>query len=344
MSYFIRLRLAFDTAMGRRPCSHSIAKVDRMPARHLGLSHVPILCLCLVQTEGLFGQNSPATLPNARISSGGTVNAIAVQIDGKVIIGGQFESVNGISRGNIARLNINGSVDEEWNPGPIEGLVNALALVGTNLFVAGYFEIGGLPRASLAKLTTSGTGTLDASWKPGLGGIVEAIAVHGSHLYVGGGELWLVRVDMESPGAVDTAWTPKPDGFVYALALDGTNLYVGGTFETIGGMNRSALAKVSTVTGRVDPVWNPHVRWQEWSGRVAALVLSGDDLYVGGSFTEIGGQNPTNLAKLSTLNNGSIDPVWNPNPNAGTLVSSVQAVALSGPNLYVSGSFTNIGA
>src|SRR5437879_2843010 len=62
-------------------------------------------------------QTSPATLPNIQISSAGRVNAIVVQEGGKVIIGGDFSSVNGVPRQNIARINANGSVDETWNPG-----------------------------------------------------------------------------------------------------------------------------------------------------------------------------------------------------------------------------------
>ncbi len=51
-----------------------------------------------------------------------SVNAIAVQPDGKIIIGGDFLVYNGVSRIRLARLNANGSLDPTFNPGNSTGL------------------------------------------------------------------------------------------------------------------------------------------------------------------------------------------------------------------------------
>jgi len=276
MTFFIRLLLAFDKVIGRRSAAVSNSEAKRAPERHPGLSRIAILCLCLVQTEGLFGQNSPATLPNARVSKGGLVNAISVQGDEKVIIAGQFESVNGIPRDNIARLNVNGSLDETWNPGTIDWSINVLAIAGTNLFVGGN---------GLAKFSTTESGARDTVWNPHFadGAQIDTLAVSDSYLYVGGVWLFgveaqrnLIRFSITGSGTVDNSWRPTTDWFVSALALDGTNLYVGGTFTRIGGKSRRGLAKVSTVTGVVDPVWNPNVE-----GQVSPLFLRRNDLYLG---------------------------------------------------------------
>jgi len=51
------------------------------------------------------------------------------------------------------------AVDINWNPYPAQTAgrdMNALALAGTNLYVAGYFtNIGGIARVGLAKLSTT---------------------------------------------------------------------------------------------------------------------------------------------------------------------------------------------
>src|SRR5947208_2170517 len=47
----------------------------------------------------------------------GTVNAVALQPDGKVIIGGEFTTVKGLERFKVARLNADGSGDSSFNPG-----------------------------------------------------------------------------------------------------------------------------------------------------------------------------------------------------------------------------------
>src|SRR5207247_2091987 len=45
---------------------------------------------------------------------GSAIQAVALQPDGKVIVGGQFTSINGYSRLGIARLNTNGTVDTSF--------------------------------------------------------------------------------------------------------------------------------------------------------------------------------------------------------------------------------------
>jgi uncharacterized delta-60 repeat protein len=76
-------------------------------------------------------------------ASGGGVNALALQADGKVLIGGSFSTVSGTSCGGIARLNTNGTLDVTFNTGDglSNGVVNALgvqstghAIVGVNFF------------------------------------------------------------------------------------------------------------------------------------------------------------------------------------------------------------------
>ena len=57
--------------------------------------------------------------PGTTISPGsgdGSVYCLAAQQDGKVLVGGLFGAVNGVSRTCIARLNPNGSLDTSFNP------------------------------------------------------------------------------------------------------------------------------------------------------------------------------------------------------------------------------------
>lgn len=46
----------------------------------------------------------------------GTVYSVAVQPDGKILLGGSFTTVNGVSRRGIARVNPDGSLDGGFNP------------------------------------------------------------------------------------------------------------------------------------------------------------------------------------------------------------------------------------
>jgi hypothetical protein len=52
-----------------------------------------------------------------------------VQPDGRVVIGGDFTHVDGVTRNYLARLNADGSLDTSFNPGnTLNGSVYALAL------------------------------------------------------------------------------------------------------------------------------------------------------------------------------------------------------------------------
>src|SRR5688500_19116309 len=46
----------------------------------------------------------------------GRVSTIALQADGKILVGGSFTTVNGVSKNNFARLNANGSLDDSFAP------------------------------------------------------------------------------------------------------------------------------------------------------------------------------------------------------------------------------------
>ena len=59
----------------------------------------------------------------------GTVWATAVQPDGRIFIGGAFNTVNGVARNNLARLNTDGTLDTTFDPGTtLNGPVYAIAL------------------------------------------------------------------------------------------------------------------------------------------------------------------------------------------------------------------------
>jgi len=82
---------------------------------------------------------------DAQVQSSGAVYAIARQPDGKVIVGGDFWFAGGLPRQNLARINPDGTLDPFWSPDP-DGIVNAIAVEGTSVFVGGIFHRhSGLP-------------------------------------------------------------------------------------------------------------------------------------------------------------------------------------------------------
>jgi len=88
---------------------------------------------------------------------GGTtpvVYSVAVESEGKVVIGGAFTSVNGTTRNRIGRLNDDGNLDDSFRPGPADqvsqfgpdNVVRAVAIQGDGLIlVAGEFTTYEVP-------------------------------------------------------------------------------------------------------------------------------------------------------------------------------------------------------
>ena len=126
----------------------------------------------------------PGTGPN------GIVNALAVGRNGKVVLGGAFSSINGITRRRIAQLNGDGSVDSSFDPGLGPSFtVWSLAVQKDGKILLGgvYDSVDGIPRNRIARLNVDGS--LDTAFDPGLGAndAVLAIAADKSgKVFIGG--------------------------------------------------------------------------------------------------------------------------------------------------------------
>lgn len=104
------------------------------------------------------------------------VQAIAVQSDGRIIVGGYFNAVNGYSKKNIVRLNDNGSLDTtNFNTylGPNPNLIGTqirqiIIQPDDKIIIGGFFSFyNNVPRSSIARLKPNGA--LDEDFNPGAG-------------------------------------------------------------------------------------------------------------------------------------------------------------------------------
>ena len=128
---------------------------------------------------------TPGTGPNA------AVQALSIQSNGKILIGGDFTSYNGTSINRIARLNADGTLDTSFDPGTgANNIVRAISVLsnGKILICGDFIRINFVTRSGLARLNADGT--LDTGFTPGTvgGGNVLAISVTSADafLIVGG--------------------------------------------------------------------------------------------------------------------------------------------------------------
>ena len=100
----------------------------------------------------------------------GTVVSMAIQRDGKVLIGGDFMSYNGTDSRRLARLNADGSLDTTFSSGFGTGnrvLSVALQSDGKVLIGGSFFTYNGAGAAGVARL--NGNGILDNTFNIGTG-------------------------------------------------------------------------------------------------------------------------------------------------------------------------------
>lgn len=273
----------------------------------------------------------------------GSVSAAISDRMGGWYIGGQFASVGGVPRANIAHMLADGQVTA-WNPVVTEGAVNDLALAadGSTVYVAGEFtSVGGQSRNNIAAIdATTGVAT---AWNPDIAGPVHCLALSGATVYAGGG-FWMVGgnwryhiVAIDATTGAATAWDPNPNGAVVDLAISGTTVYAVGYFTGIGGQARNHIAAVDAGTGAAT-AWDPNA-----SGYVYALAVKEATVYVGGSFSHIGGRRHHAIAALDALTGDATD--WDPGVTVadGDPEPTLQAVTVEGSTVYFGGYFASVG-
>ncbi|MFM9125521.1 MAG: delta-60 repeat domain-containing protein, partial [Actinomycetota bacterium] len=199
------------------------------------------------------------------------IRAIALQADGKIIIGGDFTSIGSTAMSGVARLNADGTLDTSFaNPGiTLTGtlpVVNALALRADGKIVIGgqFSHIGGTPYAGAARLNANGT--LDATFAnpqiAGGGTAVNALVVQadgkviiGGNFATVGGQTYGRVARLNADGTPDTGFeNPTANSFAKSIALqpDGKAL-IGGNFTTIRGTAASYLARVFATSPQAAP-------------------------------------------------------------------------------------------
>ncbi|RYD86600.1 MAG: hypothetical protein EOP50_22170, partial [Sphingobacteriales bacterium] len=151
-------------------------------------------------------------------SQSSQVFALAVQADGKILVGGQFALYNGSAANNIVRVNSNGSYDNTYATATgANNVVNAITLQadGKALIGGSFTSVNGAARTGVARLNTNAA--VDGTFTNGngaTGGAVMAIRVqpNGSILiggsftgYNGTGRLRLARIT--SAGALDASFS-----------------------------------------------------------------------------------------------------------------------------------------
>jgi uncharacterized delta-60 repeat protein len=204
------------------------------------------------------------TFQNAMAGADNTVRSVIRLSTGKILIGGLFNNVNGVARRAVARLNADGSIDNTFLNGAsgLSGSVYSMAVQSDGkIVIAGSFTFADGFRKNIARLNADGS--FDSTF---LSGQVGASSIVNSVMTFGTGA--------------------------------SERILVGGGFATFNGSSMRALVLLST-SGSIDLTFNPP---QPAAGAQVYTIgrQSSGKIVIGGTFTSLGGQNQSYIARLNS--------------------------------------------
>lgn len=257
----------------------------------------------------------------------GRVNAVAVQTDGKIVMGGTFTLVNGVTRNYLARLNTDGSLDTNF-VAHADSDVDCLAIRPSGKILAGgeFKKVNNVDRTYLAQLNSDGS--VDGGFNVTLDYPVYALAIQTNGNVVIGGTfgrvngVWQSSIARLNPdGSRDGTFGANTPGSVYSLALQSNGrIVVAGRFSTMNSVNRMNIARLNE-NGMLDTGFDPGAG-PDYTVRTLALQNDGK-VIVGGEFANVNYVNRTSIARLGG------DPVT---PPTGDLTCQVWTAAEIGWN------------
>ena len=258
------------------------------------------------------------------------ISSVALQTDGKIIIGGRFTLFDGVSRGQVARLNADGSLDTSFDVGtgaeyttvPILTEVLAIDIQTDGKVVIGgrFTSFNGTARNYIARLNTDGS--LDTSFDNGtglnnwvycikiqpdgkilIGGLFNFSSGYPFYTYYG-------RIRrLNTDGSFDSSFTPTVDNSVNDIELqpDGKIIIVG----NFTGVSYNRVRRLHP-NGSTDSTFNPG---ESANNNIHSVVLDTDgSIIIAGYFTTYDNYVCGKIARLNS--NGDIDTGYNPGTGA----------------------------
>ena len=301
-----------------------------------------------------FDATTGAAIPSFAPQVGGTgsiVWALAV-LDGKLFIGGEFDSVDGEPRRNLAALDLttgalDPAVDAPVGTGPTDR-VRALHTIGDHVYLGGFFgSVGDATRRRVAAVDVNGD--VLSTFRPKLDAPVRSLGAtcDDGSLIVGGdfrraagsGGAFQERATLAmfdpSSGALD-AWSPPnaaiPNGVnAFDVDADCSQLFVG-----YGGSNE--IFNFDVVSGAVD--W--HLKT---GGNVQTVAIDADRVLFGGHFSQvslIGQQGNVKRTRFAVVDfNGVVQSDWVPT-FGGVFKTGPWDILVDGNQVWVGGGFSRV--
>ncbi|HJU92491.1 MAG TPA: Ig-like domain repeat protein [Pyrinomonadaceae bacterium] len=281
----------------------------------------------------------------ARINSDGTLDTsfnpgsgpntpvlcMALQPDGKILIGGNFITYDGTSRARIARLNTDGTLDQTFAAVPDDVVRSIVVQPDGKILIGGdFFNVNGNTRNRVARLNSDGSLDFSFNAVSGSNGAVSTLALQpDGKIVVGGGFLSFGGVNntrivrLTSTGALDATFNPVLGTSLaprqVLLQPDGKILVAGEFIGIDTPFGKQGIARLET-SGAADPTFNPGLGTDGHT--IEAMALQPDSkIVIVGWFPTFNGTTVNRVARLNS--GGSVDSSFNSGDGANSPAFSV---------------------
>lgn len=264
--------------------------------------------------------NSDGSIDNSFLTGSGfngKVLSIAVQTDGKFIIGGDFTSYNGTSVSKIVRLNNNGSIDSSFLIGT--GLNNSVKTIAIQaddkVLIGGAFTLfNGISKNRIVRLNSNGS--IDTSYVTTIGfnNNVNTITILPDGKTLIGGDFTTYGavvngvtnqanriIKLNNDGTTNTVFGKGFDSSVFTLALlSNGKVLIGGNFTDFDNKTLNRIMRLN-VDGTLDSTFSGNVS----NNSIFSIASDNNTIVIGGNFNSTVSTvyDPLNSNRIRTLNN-----------------------------------------
>ncbi|MDP3207780.1 MAG: hypothetical protein Q8M65_01400, partial [Rhodoglobus sp.] len=280
-------------------------------------------------------------------SPGSVARAMPVA-GGKIIAAGAFTHVNGTARGNLARLNGDGSLDLSYNSGAGANAAVSDAVARSNgaVVLAGAFtSLSGYPRVRHVRMLSEGSldGTFGSTAGPNATPSRVAVLPDGRVLLLGSeitdydnvsrSGLVLVTASGSLDNTFNANVVPAAGSLLSAAVQSDSKILVAGAFTSFANAHRSRLVRLLP-SGAIDSAFVVDV-----DDTVRSVAVQADGkILIAGDFLVVNHTPRARVARL--LSTGALDPSFNPDFTLSD--SPTQLFPQADGRVLLSGPFTAV--
>lgn len=285
------------------------------------------LTIKMFNADGMLNANFISPILTTSSPYGLSISDVVFQDDGKIIIIGNFNTVNGVGYTQIVRLNNNGSIDTAFSASPGISVINKVVIQSDGKYLVGGYSTTSNSQTIGKIVRLNNTGSIDVtfnvntvvgSWgvTSGFNNRINDIKIQpdGKIVVVGGDFLVSGSTVCRQIARLNTNGT-RDTNFTYNQAY--TNYFAKVQIQANGKIlfNNDSTIKRLNSNGSVDNTFN-YANTMQCSDREGAMFNQGTKLIVIGNFIDINGLTRVGIHRVNS--NGSIDLTFNPHSGANS--------------------------